>query len=239
MYSTKTSYILIILFIMAGFLVSMCAHADVSLIAGAGQGKFEWCGGPGTGGDGCWKQPELPYTDHRDTTSYLFGARYSFSPYLSIDGLYHHFTPARVSGTYVDDKDYNPKTHHVNPKADIWALSGQAGMQTRTDGISISVVPMAPIGHFRVFGRLGTFIYKQTTDFYYPPNVQPTLTQSGRKATWMIGSGIGYEFSRVTVSAEVMAFQEVKFKESPVGGDWNNNRGFGLVSYLVTFAYRL
>lgn len=210
------------------------ARADWSLIGGAGTGNFAWCGGA-TKFEGCWRQTPLPFEDDRRPTSYLFGAEYRFSPRWAIQGLYHHFTPVRVAGTYVSDEDYNATAKSVRPGAPRTSVA----LETHTDGISLSILPVAHFGQSRLFGRAGVFIYEQSTDFSLASATEPFLRESGKGFTWMLGMGIGHTFQRLTLAAEVMAFQQVKFEDAPVGGDWRNCKDFGLVSYMLTAAYRL
>jgi len=226
------------LILIAAVITSLPAHAESnwSIIGGAGRGTFAWCGG-----DGCWHQSPLPYQDDRRTTAYLLGARYTFTRNFAMDGMYHSFTPVRVSGNYVDDKDYDPQTRTVRPNAPVWALSGRASMITRTDGISISAVPMAHFGNTSVFSRVGVFMYRQSTDFTYPPLTTSSLREAGRRYTPMYGIGIGQTFNRITIATEVLAYKSpVKWEESPVGGGGGApNSRFGLVQYMLTFAYQL
>lgn len=211
------------------------ARADWSVVAGAGQGNFAWCGGRGEQSNGGWHQETLPYSDSRQTGTYLLGVRYNVSPNFAVDGLYHTWTDATASGTFVEDADYSPTTRQVRAGARTY----YASMRTKTDGISLSAVPIAHFGQTRIFGRAGMVLYRQSTEFSYGTNTTPALREAGRAYTWLLGAGIGQDFKRWTVSAEILAFQQVKVMESPVGGDWANDKSFGLVNYMLTVGYHI
>lgn len=210
-------------------LASMSANADWSLIAGAGQGDFKWCGD-----DGCWHQNPLPYWDDRSGSTSVLGVRYNINKNLAIDGLYHAFPTVRAGGTYVADDSYNPITHEISA---TWTY--QTNMITRTYGGSLSLVPKLYFGDVSVFGRVGGLMYYQTTDFTHEGETTPYFRESGNNVTWIVGLGTGYTIGRFTIAAEAQAFPRVKEGQSPVGGDFKNDKLFGLVTYLITIEYRL
>ena len=73
----------------------------------------------------------------------------------------------------------------------------------------------------------------------FSQEVRVRSLQEGRWS-WMVGAGIGHTFGNITIAAEVMGFNLVKYGQSPVGGNWKNDKSeLGLVEYLLTVSYRL
>lgn len=211
--------------------ISFQSNADWSLVGGVGQANFKWCDD-----DGCWHQNPLPYTDDRSGGAAIVGVRYEINKNLSIDGLYHALPTAKVSGTYVPDDDYNPKTFEVTPGAYVY----QTAMNVRTYGLSLSLVPKINFGDTSVFGRLGVLKYHQTIEFTHPGEDYAYLKESGSNYTPMVGFGVGHTFGNVTFAVEAIGFQRVKYGQSPVGGYWMGDKySIGLVEYLFTISYKL
>ncbi len=213
------------------FLFPLLAQAsDWSLVGGAGQANFKWCAD-----DGCWHQNPLPYWDDRSGAAVVLGARYNLSDGLAVDLLHHALPTVRAGGTYVPDDGYNPDTQEVTA---TWTY--ETNMLVRTKGYSISVVPKKNFGDFSVFGRVGALWYMQTTYFISGGETVPYFIERGSNITWILGTGLGYKIGNVTISAEFQAFPRVKVGQSPIGGDWKNDKSeFGLVSYLLMLEYRI
>lgn len=215
-------------------LASMSAQAKAELIAGMGQASFDWCGG-----DGCWHQPPLSYQDDRRVPVYIFGFRDKLTSNLKYDVLYHQFGTAKVSGYYVHDVDYDPvhkQVLHQGHFTGPWPMN--AYMTTETNGISLSLLPTLTFkSGLELFGRVGIFFYRQDTHFSYSTD-KAHYRDSGSDHSPVIGMGVSYPVGHFSLGTEVMAFNEVKFGESPVGGGPESPRDFGLVEYVITIGYR-
>lgn len=232
MFTTRISWMVVLLFVLVGAAISTCAHADGpwSLKLGAGRATYQWCGP-----NGCWHQPPLPYYEDNKARSFYVGTQYQMTPNLGIEGLYHDFGITRASGTYtMADADYDPHSGYVRPGC----LQTNESMTQRTRGISLALVPSITANRVTMYGKFGLLWWREQTQ-WNTYGYQADYREGGTGHTPMIGIGANYRVGRYRVGLELTGYQDVLYKNAPFGGHGTSMSRPGLTETMATIAYSL
>jgi hypothetical protein len=145
-YSTKTSWLVILTFLVIGFGVSTCAHAASYVVAGIGQGKAQLAYGTAAG-DVAWQQKGFPHSEDLKTRTYHLGLGYQVNSWLSGEATYHDLGTVSQRGEwlYHDDGSVN-ETCPCNG-------SGSAPVK----GWTLAGVVRYPLGNFSLGVEAGAF----------------------------------------------------------------------------------
>ncbi len=150
-YSTKTSWIVIIGFIIVGFGVSTCAHAGTYILAGVGQSKALLAHGTAQG-DIAWQQRGFPHSEHLTNTAYSLGLGYSFRPWIAVELSQHHLGKVSQTGEWL----YNDDGSISSPCPCVG--SGSATVK----GQSLAVVLRYPMKVFSIGIEAGAFNWQSS-----------------------------------------------------------------------------
>lgn len=131
-YTTKTSWIVILAFIVIGFGVSTCAHAETYGLVGIGQGKALLSQGTADGGI-AWQQKGFPHHEGRTDTVYTLGLGYAFDHTFAVEARYQTGMAVTVHGQYGFEDDGRP--------TDL--VTGDGGAHVK--GVSLAVIGRYPL----------------------------------------------------------------------------------------------
>lgn len=100
MFTTRNSWIVVLLFVLVGLAISTCAHADVHVTAGIGRSHFT----PSV--NGVWYQNGYDFTTEQNDTAFRLGVADDLTRYVSLEGWGQYFGRSQIFASWESDGAY-------------------------------------------------------------------------------------------------------------------------------------